>query len=253
MERGTYISASAGMLQLRKLEVANNNLTNVNTPGFKRQVLVSTEQTFDQTLASQMNLPDPYAQADHERTPGTVNVRTTTDFTPGPIKSTGNTLDVALSNPKDFFVVNTPAGQRYTRAGNFTLNATGEIVTQDGYTVIGDGGPITVNGPGVSIAPNGRVLVNGQSAGNFQVVRFEDPGVLEKDGGTRFVLPAGQPAPQTVDAGVVPGSLEMSNVSAISSVIDLMGANRAFDMYVRTARSIDEMNQTSITQVGRRR
>ena len=252
MDRGTYVASSAGMLQFRKLDVVNNNLANINTPGFKRQVLVGETQTFDQTLASLVAGNDPYARGDHDRMPGTVNIRSVTDYSPGPIKNTGNNLDVALRNAKDFFVIDTPQGQQYTRAGNFTLNEAGDLVAMDGFSVLGDGGAINAQGPGVNISPNGSVVSNGEIVGQIQVVRFEDMENLERVGANRFVLRQGTAAPEAVEADLVPQSLEMSNVSAISSVIDLMTANRAFDLYAKSSQAIDQLNQTAITQVGRR-
>lgn len=252
MDRGTYAAASSGLVQLRKLEIVNNNLANVNTPGFKKEILVNDTQSFDQTLAQLVENQDPYARGDHERTPGAVNMRAVTDFTPGPLKDTGNPFDVALRNPNDFFVIATPDGNQYTRAGNFALNVEGELVTAEGFTVQGDGGAINANGPGARVNGDGSVTVNGQITGRLQVVRFADPSALERVGGSRFVIPQGGAAPAPVDADVVPRTLEMSNVSTISSMVDLISTNRAFELYVRTAQTIDTMNQSAITQVGRR-
>src|SRR5690606_32875851 len=113
-------------------------------------------------------------RGDHERTPGTVNVRAMTDFSVGPIRETGNAFDVALRNPNEFFVVNGPSGPLYTRAGNFTLNAEGSLVTPDGLPVQGDGGAITITGPNVKISESGAISVNGTQVGRMQVVRFDD-------------------------------------------------------------------------------
>lgn len=253
MDRGVYASTALGLAQMKKLDLVNNNLANVNTPGFKKQILVGEAQSFDQTLAKLVENQDPYAKADHQRTPGVVSLRSVTDFTQGPIKSTGNTFDVALRDPKDFFVVNTPSGLQYTRAGDFSLNTEGEIVTMDGYQVQGDGGPIAVNGPNVRIAPNGQITVNKTPIGKLQVVRFDDPTQLERVGATRFKLGAGQAQPIPVDPNIATESLEMSNVSAISSMIDLISASRGFEMYSRTVASLDQLNQAAINQVGRSR
>ncbi|MCB0317872.1 MAG: flagellar hook-basal body protein [Bdellovibrionales bacterium] len=253
MDRGTYVAASAGYLNLYKLDVVANNLANVDTPGYKRQVVYGDEQTFDETLAAAIAKDDPFARGDHERSPGVTNVKTATDFTIGSIKQTGNPLDVALRNPKDFFTIQTPDGIQYTRAGNFTLNAEGEIVTHDGMTLIGDGGAVNANGPNVQISPGGGVMVNGELISNIQVVRFQDTTQLERTGSGRFKLAAGAITPETVEAQLEPKSLEMSNVSTVSSMVDLISANRAFEMYTKTARSIDEMNQTTINQVGKSR
>lgn len=253
MDRGTYIAASAGLLQLQKLAVINNNLANVNTPGFKRQFIVSTTRSFDQTLASKLNPTDPYSKGDHDRTPEVLSPKTHTDFGLGSIKFTGNPLDVALRHPTDFFLINTPEGVQYSRAGNFTLNSEGELVTPDGLPVQGDGGAINAVGGAVSISNSGDVLVDGVSVARLQVARFADTQGLEQVGGTRFRLREVAQAPETIPADLEAQSLEMSNVSAISSMIDLIAANRGFEAYTRSARTMDEMNNLAATRLGQRR
>ncbi len=253
MERGTYVAASAGLYQMRRLEVVTNNLANSSTAGFKRQLLSGDVQSFEQTLARQLADGDPFARPDHERTPGVVNLETVTDFSQGPIKETGNPLDAALRDPKSFFVVNTPDGPQYTRAGNFTLNVEGELVTQDGFQVQGDGGAITVTGQGAAINPDGSVVAQGRTLGRIQMVRFEDPKVLERAGNTRFRLSPGKPQPEQIEGEVIPQSLEMANVSAIGSMVELIATNRAFQAYTKSAETIDQLNQTAINQIGRPR
>lgn len=254
MDSGTYASASAGLSQFRRLEIVNNNLANVNTPGFKRQVLVQDPQPFEETLANQIAADDPYARKDHERYEGTVNFQAITDFSVGAVKETGSKLDAALRNPNDFFVISTPQGQQYTRAGNFTLNSTGTLVTPDGFSVLSDGGELSVNGPGAAIQANGDVTVNGDTIGRLQVVKISDPSKLERVSGSRFRIAQGsgvEAAGTTAD--LIPEALEMSNVSAITSMVELISTNRAFEMYAKTARSIDDLNQTAISQYGRGR
>ena len=253
MDRGTYTATTLGMAKMRQLEVVNNNLANVNTPGFKRQLLVGEVQSFDQTLAKLVEGQDPYARGDHDRTPGIVSLETKVDFSQGPIQSTGNKFDAALTDPNEFFVVNSPEGLRYTRAGNFTLNAEGTLVTQDGFEVQGDGGALSVNGPGGRINEDGSISVDGISVGRLQIMRFDDPSGLTPVGNTQFALSASAPLPQAVQSRVIPESIEMSNVSAITSMIDLITTNRGFEAYTRTVQTIDQMNQTAINQVGKAR
>src|SRR5262249_22598841 len=136
---------------------------------------------------------------------------------------------------------------------DFTLNSNGDLVTMDGQTVQGDGGAINVNVPGATISTSGDVIANKQRISTLQVARFENPQALERVGNSRFCLPTTGAAPTTVEADVIPESIEMANVSAISSMVDLISANRAFEMYTRTAQSIDQLNQTAIQQVGRPR
>ncbi len=251
MDRATYSAASAEMAALRRVEVINNNLANSNTAGFKRGILVGQQQTFESTLAATLAKDDPFARGDHDRSPGVVSLEAKTDFSQGAIQATGNPLDVALRNPKDFFVVNGPSGPLYTRAGNFTMNVAGEIVTADGLQVSGDGGAIATTGVGVSISDDGSVRSNGQTVGRLQVVRIEDTTGLRAAGGTRFSLQGGS-TPAQVDADLASQSLEMSNVSVISAMIDLIAANRGFEMATKATQTVDGLNQAAISQVGRK-
>lgn len=252
MDIGWYAAASAGVFQMQKLEVQNNNLANIHTVGFKRQFLTANQEGFDETLAAQVAKDDPYAAGDQAQVPNVTGIKSQTDFSAGAIQNTGNPLDAALKNSKDFFVVNTPEGTLYTRAGNFTLNGNGELVTQDGYQVQGDGGIVQLNGPGASITPDGSLRVQGQTVGRLQVVRFEDPRGLEHVSGARFKLKAGAPSPQPVEPSLEPQALEMSNVSAITGVVDLITTSRAFEAYTKAATAIDSLNTLAISQVGRR-
>jgi flagellar basal-body rod protein FlgF len=257
MDIGSYLAASSGVLQMKKLEVQNNNLANISTVGFKGQYVVTASQSFDNTLASTIDSPDPYGKDDQSRLPGVTDIKTQIDFSMGPIQQTGNPLDVALRSPNEFFVVQTPEGDRYTRAGNFSLSPDGQLITADGYQVQGDGGPILAQAPGVSILPNGSVTagpaVGGvpNIVGRLRVVKFDDTSQLQSVEGTRFKAPQGvQPVP--VETLLEPQSLEMSNVSAISGMVDLISTNRAFQAYTKAAQTLDNLNQLAVTQVGRR-
>ena len=254
MERGSYVAASGGMLEMKRLEVVNNNLANIDTPGFKRELIMGDEESFDQTLASVTAKNDPFAKGDHDRSPGTVNVRSVTDFSPGPIEHTGNPFDLALRHPNDFFAINTAnGGTQYTRAGNFTLNSNGELVTSDGQQVQGDGGAIQINDANVSIQPDGRVMANGNQVALVQVVHIDDTSQLRRTGNSRFVLPPGSATPEAVEfPEMVPESLEKANVSAVNGIIDLILTQRGFEMYTQTAQQIDTMNQSAIAQIGRK-
>lgn len=250
MDIGTYAAASSGVLQMRKLEVQNNNLANINTVGFKGQYVVSEPQSFDETLAGTIKDQDAFARADRIRVPNVTEARTQIDFSQGPIQPTGNPLDVAIRGPKDFFVIDTPQGPLYTKAGNFTLNENGELVTQDGYRVQGDGGAIIIQGGNPFIGTDGTVRVAGIPVGRIQVARFEDTSGLIATEGARFKSTGVQPT--IVDGRMEPRALEMSNVSAVSGMVDLIATNRAFEAYTKAAQSLDGLNQAAINQVGKR-
>lgn len=251
MDRGIYSATSSGLINLRKLEVTTNNLANLNTPGFKKEMILTDSQNFDQTLAKEVEKSDPYAKGDHDRTPGVTNIRTVTDFTPGPIKTTGNALDVALVNPNQFFGIQTSNGIEYTRAGNFTLDAAGTIVTPDGLPVIGSGGPIIANGPGIRITADGSVMSDNSKLGSIQIFEVAKPEFMERSAGTRFKTNALTGTANQTAGSLVERSVEMPNLSAVSSIVEMITANRGFEMYTRTVQSIDQINQSAITQVGK--
>ncbi len=249
MDIGTYTAVSAGLLQMKKLEVENNNLANSNTVGFKKQYVIAEQAPFEETLAGQLGAT-AYGKADNSRVPAVGAFRSVIDFSQGAIRHTGNPLDVALRNDKDFFVVNGPGGPFYTRAGNFAISQTGELTTQDGLQIVGDGGAIQIAAPGAVINQDGAIQIQGANVGRLQVVRFNDLTGLEMVSATRFKNNG--PAPAQVDPFVEPRSLEMSNVSAVTGMIDLISTNRAFDAYSKAAQTIDALNQSAITQVGKR-
>jgi flagellar basal-body rod protein FlgG len=123
---------------------------------------------------------------------------------------------------------------------------------------LGDGGAIQIPGPGAVINQDGslQIQVPGQAqaitVGRLQVARFTDTKGLEPVGGTRFKLKDGGAQPTVVEAFLEPMSVEMSNVSAVTGMIDLIQTNRAFDAYSKAAQSLDTLNQSAITQVGKR-
>lgn len=245
MDRGVYAAASGGLLQARRLQLVANNLANVSTVGFKAERLVSRQQEFADTLASSIASNAPHAKGDQQRVPGVVDIDSVTDFSPGPVTTTGNPLNVALNNKNQFFVVNTPDGERYTRAGNFTLNAQGTLVTPDGQPVLGEGGPITIQGgSNATISGNGTVSLNGASVGRLRVVEIADLNQLERADGTRFSLKGGQASP--VAANVIPQSVEMPNVEVVPCMIDMISSQRSFEGYTKTLQTMDELTNLAI-------
>lgn len=245
MDRGLYSAASGGLLNSRRLEVVAHNLANANTVGFKAQRLAARQQSFEDTLASQLPSLPPRAQGDFDRTPGVMNIETVTDFSPGPLEETGNPLHVALRKQNQFFVVATPEGEEYTRAGNLTIDSERNLVTADGLPLLSEGGPITLPQGNIHIAETGVVAVNNQVIGTLRVVEMDDLSSLKRASGARFVQ-EGNAAPRAVPADLVPGAVEMPNISVVEAMVDLIAAQRSFEAYTKSARTIDEMNELAI-------
>ena len=223
---GSYHTSRAyigSMAQENRMNVISNNLANVNTPGFKKDVPI-----FD----------------------GYMLQRTKTSFEQGQFRETGNKLDLALSGP-GFFQVETPEGVRYTRNGSFTLSALGEVVTNDGYPVVG-AGVIPEDTSDLSVTENGRLLADGVEVGQFDLVEFEDPQVLAKQGADLYVPKAeGVAGVEAESTEVTQGFLENSNVNSIMESVNMIDTLRTYEIFQKVMATFQEADQKIINEVGR--
>ncbi len=221
---------SALEARMKLVDVITNNLANANTTGFKRDfgtILQSENEGFD--------------------------VATKVDLTGGDLINTGNDLDVAIDG-QGFFALQTPSGVRYTRSGNFGLNASGELVTKDGMKVLSTSGSSIVLGEGkVAIQDSGAVTVDGEEVSALKIVTFDNPAKLEKEGLYRFIWNGEAEGLRDVDEPRVKGgSLERSNVNAVDEMVHLMSAYREFEAVQRTVRTLmTDMNARLIQELGR--
>jgi len=135
---GLYIAASGGTKQLKKLDVLSNNIANINTQGFKKDMLVYEEQKPPFQVPPLNGFNTKHLNPFYGSDPAVSYVQVTQsliDFTQGSLIKTDNSLDVAIEG-KGFFVINTPAGIRYTRNGNFHLDGLGQLVDQKGNMIM---------------------------------------------------------------------------------------------------------------------
>jgi flagellar basal-body rod protein FlgG len=243
---GTIYQAAAGaLLQQMRLDMLSNNLANVNTSGFKADqpiFRVTPEQTGTAANTTEPGRISPYAPPMEART----------NFDNGPLTRTGNSLDVAIVG-KGFFEIQTPDGPRFTRKGNFTVNADGVLATAEGWPVLGQGGEIAIDEGPVSIGDQGEVFVDGDSVATLRVVDFPEPYNLIKTGDTLF-MPAQGVQSQAVEEGesqVAQGYLESSNVNAIRTMTEMIETMRVFEAYQRMIRTADEATAKTVNEVGR--
>lgn len=217
MPGGAYSALSGMRTRLDELDRLAADLANINTPGYKAERAaseVAERNAFSATLASAVDV-----------LPGGTKV----DFTPGVIAATGRDLDVAIDG-RGFFVIETPRGLRYTRAGNFLRNADGVLTTPDGHPVMGDGGEIRVPPGRVTIGADGTIRSGDVVAGRLQVVDFESERDLIRESGARFRALPGAPDPGDVErVRVVGGSLEQSNVAVVDRMVKLTELSRNFE------------------------
>jgi flagellar basal-body rod protein FlgF len=246
MIRGLYAGASGMLAEAQRTDVISNNLANVNTAGFKKDITVTKD--FASLLISRVN--------DGAETPviGTLGVgvmvdEVATDYSTGTVKTTGNDFDLAIEG-KGFFAVETPQGKRYTRNGTFARSSKGELVTSDGYRVLGTNGPIIVMDGKMSVSSDGRVMVDNNEVGRLQVVDFADEKQLTKEGASLFVAPDGQQE-QPAAGGVRQGALEMANVNVVGEMVNLISNYRAYEINGKVVQSHDSLLGKAANDIGK--
>lgn len=232
---GLVESTETMLAQSRRLEQITNNLANVDTAGYKKEDI-----TFWEMLYS----------TDHQNSRVGKAIHNVTDMQPGAFEETGNDLDFALGG-NGFFKIQTPAGVRYTRAGQFMTNNEGQLITPNGDLVLGDGGPVLVNGKDISVSDDGNITVDGQQRGILAVVTFADPADLEKQGQNLFIAKGESQEEPALNFSVKQGYLEKSNVSTMTELTAMIDINRAYETQQRVVRTIDDMDDKAISRVGR--
>ncbi|MDG4475843.1 flagellar basal-body rod protein FlgF [Thiovibrio frasassiensis] len=219
--------------QEQRLNQVSNNLANVDTPGFKKETV-----TFDEMLY----------QANRSRQRVGKGLRINTVQEQGVVQKTDAPLDLAISGD-GFFRVETPAGERYTRAGNFQRNNEGVLVTANGYPVLGDGGPITINGNKVNIARDGNVFVDGIKVDRLSV-NTVDPLGLKKEGENLFRLVEGAAVETPESVQILQGHLEKSNVNTVTEMTEMIDLYRAYEGQQKMIRAVDDLDDLAVRRVG---
>jgi len=223
---GLYHAVRGSFVQELRLDTIANNLANVTTPAFKQDRLI-----FSDLLARRIK----------------------TSFQQGDIQPTNNNLDLAISG-SGFFKVQLPQGVGYTRAGHFILNKDGQLVTREGYPVMGNRGPITITGDArqIHIDRAGNVYDRGERIDTLAMVEFQDNSHLKKIGRNMYSAAAGteKKVPEN-KRDVTQGALEMSNISPVYEMVKMIETHRTFEAYTKVIQTIAEMDQKSANQVGR--
>lgn len=238
MNYGLYTAYLGMRARMRSVESIANNLANASTTGFKadKNYYRSVESfSLDQVPnRDPFGSREPLSEADLQvRTLG-VSTGGLADFSTGPIRETGRSLDVALQGD-GFLTVQTARGERYTRNGSFSLDATGQLVTAQGDIVVGTGGPLTLPPGEVSINETGNISVNGRAVGQLKVVRFADPRAdLLKEGDSLFTVREDVTPQEDASTRVEQGMLEASNVNPVGELVAMIQNNREFESLQRS-------------------
>ncbi|MFP3912877.1 MAG: flagellar basal-body rod protein FlgF [Desulfobacteraceae bacterium] len=244
MSQALFSVASGAGTHEKRLDVLANNLSNVNTVGYKQDGLIFR-------VPSEEGEKGPGDEPqDFLYSPPPLPAGTTIDFSQGHLRNTDNRLDLALSG-KGFFCIQTPEGRMYTRNGSFALNEDGVLVTREGYPVLGRRGEIKISGQDVTIDENGDVYADGGRAGSIKVVGISDVHLLRKTGDSLFEPPAGGVNEMDAEGTLVKqGFLESANVNPIRAMTEMIDIMRGYESYQKVIQFLDGVTQKSIAQVG---
>ena len=244
MDPLTAAAASGLQARMDSLDLLANNMANTSTSGYK------ADREFYGTFLSAEALDSPSpSTADSP-----VVQRRWTDFSQGPLLSTGNSTDLALSG-KGFFSANGPHGPLYTRNGSFQISPQGILTTGEGYPVRLTGGQSIQAQPGapLQVAPDGQVSQNGNALGQLELVDFANASELQKSAGAYFESPDPttiSPIPAT-EVQVAQGKLESSNAVPAESAARMVMLLRHFEMLQKAVKIGAEMNQQAMQEVAR--
>ena len=244
MDNTLLIGLSRQIALQRELDVIANNVANLDTTGYKGDGTIFEEYLMPNAAASGFEGADRRLSYVQDRA-------TWHNFSAGPLRQTGNPLDVAIDGDA-FFVVQTNRGERYTRNGAFQINGNGELVTSAGDRVVGDGGPIQFQPTdnNVAISPDGTITVregarstSDANRGKLRLVRFDTPQQLTKDGSSLFAAPNGvAPADVPTSVRIMQGAIEQSNVRPVIEISRMIEVTRT---YTQIASMLQELRRNS--------
>jgi flagellar basal-body rod protein FlgF len=248
MQNALLIGLSRQTTLERQLDVISNNVANVNTSGFKADASLFEE--YLNSGAHEDNFVGRDRRVSYVQDRGTFH-----DFTQGASEQTKNPLDVAISGD-GFLVVQTPAGERYTRDGGLQINGQGQLVTVAGNPVLGTGGPIVFQPTDhdINISPDGSISVLEASGrtdsirGKLRLVSFTEAQKLLKEGSNLYS--SGEGAPQVDTKSVVQqGYIEKSNVSAVAEMSRMIEVTRAYTQMSTLLQQQSDLHKSAIEKL----
>ncbi|MCA3326525.1 MAG: flagellar basal-body rod protein FlgF [Roseomonas sp.] len=246
MDSPGYILLSRLSLQERSTQALAHNIANADTPGFRAmrpifgQVMVSLRGAGSMPGDSSMSFPQDRA--------------TWRDMSQGSLQNTGNPLDVAIDGD-GFFVVETPQGERYTRAGRFSIGANGRLVDQEGNAVLDSRGrPISFSAQDtqIEITKSGTIQSENGEIAKLRVVRFERPQNLMAEGNRLFDAKNEVPLP-VEESRMLQGMLEGSNISPVLEITRLTAEMREFQYASMFTEREGERITNAVERILRRR
>jgi flagellar basal-body rod protein FlgF len=262
-----------------RLDAIANNLANVDTDGYKKDIAV--HKAFPELLLRRMNddgvYLHPFGSSDYSPVVGKLGLGVEmnelfTEFSQGALKETESDFDLALDG-LGFLSVTTPYGERYTRNGSFTLGKEGYLETKEGYPVLGENGPIKVKANNFKIDSQGRIFVNQSLQDDpnllvskennawedtvlldtLKIVDFDKTRFLQKQGSSLYASNIESGEAKILERGekpkVVQGFVEAANVNPVTEMVQMIEVNRAYEANQKTIQTEDSTLGKLINEV----
>lgn len=256
MVRGLYTSGWSMLALQKRMDVISNNMANAGTNGFKKDTTVL--ESFPDLMTKIVRDQDSFTG--RPRDIGTMELGSDvgevyTYFTQGQIAKTDNELDMAIRDSDSaFFTVAVPNADGdiavfFTRDGSFTRGADNSLVTNDGYTVLGENGPVLLESGPFTVDENGYIIQDGEIIDRLLITEFTDTSVLRKYG--HNLIQADEDAQIREFSGTVQqGFLEMSNVNTVREMVDMITVLRAYEANQKVVQAIDSTLEKAVNQIG---
>ncbi|OON90746.1 MAG: flagellar basal body protein [Epulopiscium sp. Nele67-Bin002] len=271
MVRGLYIAGTGMNVQATRMDVISNDLANVNTTGYKKDVAVI--ESFPEVLMKRLGGTQSVPNLERSQTIpplGAVTIPLTTigsmnygakvqdiyiHFAQGSFINTGKQTDIALQN-EGFFVVNTPDGEKLTRDGSLVVGTNGDLLTQEGYNVMGQEGPVNLgedfftSSGQFEINEFGQVRRGEGILDTIRLVTVDDLQLLEKLDDNLYTTDQ-----DFVDTAgttrIIQGYLESSNVNVVSAMVDMITVSRAYESNQKMVQVHDDLMSKAVNEVGK--
>lgn len=251
MLKGIY-TAAAGMLATNTtIDTLASNLANVNTVGFKANRL--SYQTFPEMMLNKVENNEKTAIGSLVN--GSKIYGSYINFAEGGVQQTGNPLDMAIHGDGFFHVKDANGQSYYTRAGNFTVDSNGDVVTLNGEFLQGKSGNIRLNmadGP-VTISSNGTISAKGVAVDQVEVAHFQDNQTLEKltDNLYQTTLNTQETSDPKQPSSIQQGALEQSNVNPVSELVNNIQGMRLYEALQKNIHMHNDALTKTVNDVGR--
>ncbi len=257
MIRGLYTSALSMITQMNKMDVISNNMANVDTIGFKKDSAVTS--AFSEEMMKRLNDPEyTFLSVPHDVGGVTLGVfvqNIATDFRSGSFKQTDGDLDLALSGA-GFFIINYTDKdgnevETYSRDGSFTLSEDKKLLTKDGFSVMGQNGPVSNLNGKITIDEKGNILSDGVFVDRLKIIDFENKNTLKKIGNNLYEARE-ESVQRASNAKVVQGFLESSNVNSVSEMVEMISVSRLYEANQKIITIHDQTLGRAVNDIARK-